>query len=319
MGMFARVAIAVLVALAPVRAPAADPDATALAERATTTAQRATSATDPAVAAVAAFEAHNLWRKAHDADGDESHLCAARSLLTTICARQDLDSSHRVSLERSRDALGQLRCARPRRPSAGPPQTETPPAQASAQASAKKIPTLGVHDRERPLIPIALGPQLPPPIPSEHDRGLADADSAQPSGAAAEQRSTIDLDSAQPRRAGLQIGGGISLALGLAALGVMTPFAARDASFAREIRSLTAIKNGAGGTLTEAQDERLTDLVNASKSTFRASLALGLTGGVATLLGAGLLIAGQRRSTKALALVPGVDRNSASITFQGRF
>jgi len=323
--MFARVAIAVLLAFTPVRAPAAGPDATSLAERAAKTAERATSATDPAVAAIAAFEAHNLWQKAHQADDDDSHLCAARSLLAKICARPDLDPSHRPSLERSRDALGQLHCARPRRQGAvGSSRIPSPP----INAPSLTVPTLGAHDRQRPLIQIDLRPKLPAPIPSEDRSDLTAADPARPSDVMVEQHPRaldlnldldLDLDEAQPRHEALQIAGGISLALGLVTLGVMTPFASRDASYAREVRSLTAIKDGSGGTLTEAQGERLSDLMAESRSTFRTSLALGLSGSVMTLLGASLLLAGHRRSARSLALSPSVDRSSASLTFQGRF
>ena len=341
--MFARTAIAVLVAIAPARAHAADPDATSLAERAAKTAERATSATDPAVAAVAAFEAHNLWLKANQADDDDGHLCAARSLLVKICARQDLSPSHRESLERSRDALGQLRCARPRRSTAaGSPSISTPSSSApramvpplgerdrqrslstpSNSAQMAMVRSLDERDRRRPLMHIDLQPERGAAVYSEPEREFATASTARPLDVKVEPHTLgLDLDRAapQPRHKGLQIGGGISLALGLVALGVMTPYASRDASYAREIRSLTATKDGAGGRLTETQDERLTNLVAESRSTFRTSLALGLSGGAAALLGASLLLAGDRQLKRSLALLPSADRNSASITFQGRF
>ena len=114
------------------------------------------------------------------------------------------------------------------------------------------------------------------------------------------------------------IGGGTSLALGLVALGVMVPFAARDAAIAREVRELAAIKDAAGGALDPVQAARFEELRADGQTTFRAALALGIGGGLAVAAGTGLMIAA-KRSARPFALGPQVGPRSAGLVIQGRF
>jgi len=314
--MLGRVIVAAFVALAPLRGAAADPDPAALAARAATAAAQAMAEDESGAAAVAAFEAHNLWSQAHKVDGDERHLCAARTLLAKMCARQDLAAEHLASLDRSRDALSYLACARPSRPS-GSSQ-----ARASSRSIQSRPPTIPVPvslDRRYPMVQVDLRPEVGTTAGVERRPNLDDITedpSLRLEPSEPHERGPFDAP-LHPRQAFL-VGGGVSLGLGIMALGVMTPYAIRDAAYAREIRTITASKD-ADGRLTPAQDARLAELAGESRSTFRASLALGVSGGLATLLGASLLIAGQRRSHGALVLTPRVGRSSASLSLQGRF
>lgn len=289
MKMFVRIMVAVLLSLAPMKVRAASPESAELAQQAARLGARATAEEDPEAAAITAFKAHNLWFRAFEADGEKVHLCKARALLAAICARPGLDDEFRASLERSRDEL-------PRCPKSGrsqnrlkriEPAAELPEFLDIPEPVAQVPPRVDMRDAEQPAL-------LPRPVQAE------------------------PLD--RPQRPGhaLQIGGGISIALGIVVFGVMTPFAVRDAANARDIRSLTAKSIAAGG-MTPEQDQRSVELAEESRSTFRSSLALGLTGGAATLLGASLLIVGHRRSAASLRISPRADRNSASISLQGRF
>jgi len=287
--MIARLTVAVLVALAPLQVPAASPKPKGLAQEAARLAKRATAEEDPDTAAITAFEAHNLWRQAFEVDGDQLHLCKARSLLTTICARPELGGEFRASLERSRDAL-------PKCPRSGPSQ--------------KRLKRIGSSEKLPDFLAIPEPAQVDPPLVPRDREQAVPLPEPPPDPLQAEP---LDLPE-RPGRA-FQVAGGASLALGLLALGVMTPFAARDAANAKAIDSLAA-KNEAAGRLTPEEAQRAAELTEESRLTFRSSLALGLAGGIATVLGASLLIAGQRRS---VSFAPHADRNSASISLQGRF
>jgi len=299
--MLVRLTVAVVLSLAPLKVRAASLDSAEPAQQASRLAARAMAEEDPEAAVVAAFQALNLWSRAFQADGAERHLCKARSLLAAIGARPDVDGELRASLEQSRDALP--RCPKPGRshrpkvervrPSERLPDLlDVPPPQVAQVAQVARAHARGHapqgegRDREQSVLP-------PPRVQAEA------------------------LDQPQrSRRQALHVGGGISMALGLLALGVMTPFASRDAAIAREIDSLTAKSEAAGG-LTREEDQRAAELAEQSRLTFRSSLALGLTGGIATVLGASLLIVGQRR--RSLTLAPHADRNSASLSLQGWF
>jgi len=295
--MFTRLTVAVLLSFAPMKVRAASPESAELAQQAARLGSRATAEEDPEAAAITAFKAHNLWLRAFQADGEKSHLCKARALLVAICARPGLDDEFRTSLERSRDEL-------PRCPKSGRSQNHL-----KKMGSAAKLPDF--LDIPESVTEVA-------PRDETHEETRDETRDGERAVHLPRSGQAEPLD--QPQRPGreLQIGGGISLALGLVALGVMTPFALRDAANAREIRSLTAKSIAAGG-MTPEQDQRSAELAEDSRLTFRSSLALGFTGAAATLLGASLLIVGHRRSVASLRVAPRADRNSASISLQGRF
>jgi len=289
MKMLARLMAAVLLGFAPMKVRAASPGSAELAQQAAQLGARATAEENPEAAAITAFKAHNLWFRAFQADGEKVHLCKARALLAAIGARPGLDDEFRASLERSRDEL-------PRCP--------------NSRGSQKRLKRIGSAEK----LPDFL--EIPEPVAQVPQR--AEVRGAERPVVAVRPVQAEPLD--QPQRPGhaLQVGGGISIALGIVAFGVMTPFAVRDAANAKEIRSRTAKSIAAGG-MTPEQDQRSTELAENSRLTFRSSLALGLTGAAATLLGASLLIVGHRRSAASLRLSPRADRNSASISLHGRF
>ncbi|HGG56730.1 MAG TPA: hypothetical protein ENK31_02915 [Nannocystis exedens] len=290
--MLVRITVAALVALAPLRLPAASPESKVLAQEAAGLAKRATAEEDPKIAAITAFEAHNLWRQAFEMDGDRVHLCKARSLLTAICARSEFGSEFRASLERSRDALPKCRRS-------GPSQKRS-----RSRASQKRPKRIEPSQRLPDALVVLEPPQVDPPlVGSDREQAHFLSDPGQ-----------AELLPQHPGRA-FQVVGGASLALGVLAFGVMIPFAVRDAANARAI-DLLAAKNEVAGRLTTEDAQRVAELIEDSRMTFRLSLALGLAGGIATVLGASLLITGQGRS---VSLAPRADRNSASISLQGRF
>ena len=284
--MFSRLTVAVVISLAPLKVRAAVPDSAELALQASRLAARAIAEEDPEAAAATAFEAHILLNRAFEADEDQRHQCKARSLLAAIGARPELDDELRVSLEKSRDAL-------PRCPKSG--------------RSQRRLKRLRPSER----LPDFL--EVPPPQVAQVAPRGEKRDAAQAVPAPVDQELKLAHGAGSGRA--LLAGGAVSMGLGLLALGVMSPFAARDAAIAREVDSLVAKRDAAGG-LTREEDQRVADLADKSRLTFRSSLALGLTGGIATVLGASLLIVGQRRS---LNLAPRADRNSVSISLQGRF
>lgn len=292
--MLARVTVAVLISLAPIEVHAASPESTELAQEAARLCARAVAEEDPEAAAITAFEAHNLWNRAFEADGDEAHLCKARALLAKISARPKLDDEFRASLESKRDVL-------PRCPKSGPSQKRL-----KRIGSSEKLPDF--LEVPEPAAEVA---QVDPPVETGDDEQAA------PPPLPPVQAEPLDDQPERPQHPGraLQVGGGVTLALGLLALGVMTPFAVRDAANAKAIDSLAA-KNEAAGRLSLEEAQQVAELTEDSRMSFRSSLALGLAGGVATVLGTSLLIAGQRRS---LSFAPRADRNSASISLQGRF
>jgi len=291
MKMLARLTVAVLISVSPIKVRAASPESAELAQQAARLGVRAVAEEDPEAAAITAFEAHNLWNRAFKADGDEAHLCKARTLLAKICARPKLDDEFRASLESSRDAL-------PRCPKSG--------------ASQKRLKRIGSSEKLPDFLEIPEpAAQIDPPVDTR------EGEQAVLLPQAPVQAEPLDDQPERPQHPGraLIVGGGISLALGLLALGVMTPFAVRDAANAKAIDSLAA-KNEATGRLSLEDAQRVAELTENSRMTFRSSLALGLAGGIATVLGTSLLVAGQRRS---VSFAPRADRNSASISLQGRF
>jgi len=295
--MVIRLIAAALICLAPLKVSAGSNPAE-LAREASTLARLAVAEEDPEAAVVGAFEAHNLWSLAFQIDGNELHLCKARSLLAKVCARSDLDTEHRDALEASRKALPQC-------PKSGPPQ--------------KRLKRIG-----RPVAPPEFldvpGPaeQVAPPVEPPAPEAASPAPEAASHGAE-DNIQLLDapetLDQAPHGVRALKLSGAISMAFGLVALGVMAPFAVRDAAYAREYSSLAA-KSQASGGLTLEEDQRVAELDQSSRSTFRSSLALGVTGGLATMLGGSLLIVGHRR---ALSVAPHADRDSVSVSLQGRF
>jgi len=292
--MLARVTVAVLITLAPIKVRAASPESAELAQEAARLGARAVAEEDPEAAAITAHEAHNLWNRAFKADGDEAHLCKARALLAKISARPELDDEFRESLESSRNAL-------PRCPKSGPSQ--------------KRLKRIGSSEKLPDFLEIPEPADEPAQADPPVDTG--DDERADPLPLPPVQAEHLGDQPEHPQRPGraLLVGGGITLALGLLALGVMTPFAVRDAANAKAIDSLAA-KNEAAGRLSVEEAQQVAALREDSRMSFRSSLALGLAGGVATVLGTSLLIAGQRRS---VSFAPRADRNSASISLQGRF
>jgi len=308
--MFVRLMVAALVSFAPleVRGAAADSSSTELARKASSLAARAVAQKDPESAAVAAFEAYNLWSLAFKADGDELHLCNARSMLAKICGRPGLADEFRATLEESRDAL-------PRCPKTGRSQKRL-----KRIESAARLPEF--LDIPEPAAQVAAPIQRAEPEPAA--QVAAPVQRAEPQEPARDvaltmhperpaQPDTVD----QPQRPvrSLRVGGAVSMAIGLLALGVMTPLAVRDAAYAAEYDQLVAKSEAAGG-LTREEDRRVAELDKSSPVIFGSSLALGVTGGLATVLGASLLIVDHRRS---ITLAPRADRDSASISIQGRF
>ena len=70
MKMLARLTVAVLISVAPIKVRAASPESAELAQQAARLGARAVAEEDPEAAAITAFEAHNLWNRAFKADGD---------------------------------------------------------------------------------------------------------------------------------------------------------------------------------------------------------------------------------------------------------
>jgi len=294
--MLVRVTVAVLISLAPLKVSAASPESAELALEAARLGARAVAVEEPDAAAITAFEAHNLWNRAFETDGDKAHLCKARALLAKISARPKLDDEFRASLESKRDAL-------PRCPKSGPSQKRL-----KRIGSSEKLPDF--LEIPEPADEVA---QADPPVDTSDDERADPLPLPLPP----VQAEPLDDQPQRPQHSGraLLVGGGVTLALGLLALGAMTPFALRDAANAEAIDSLAA-KNEAAGRLSVEEAQQVAALREDSRMSFRSSLALGLAGGVATVLGTSLLIAGQRRS---VSFAPRADRNSASISLQGRF
>ena len=103
--------LALALSLVPDDAIAAPPDV-----RAAEFAAQAQRAENPDDAAIAALQAHNLWRRAYDRDGSPRHLCNARALLSALNSRTDLDPEHRALLDQRRSALRAIDCAKPQAP-----------------------------------------------------------------------------------------------------------------------------------------------------------------------------------------------------------
>ncbi|MCB9703210.1 MAG: hypothetical protein H6711_15050 [Myxococcales bacterium] len=319
--MTAPLILALILGLAPTSAGASAPSrAHELSEEAAVFAGQAKSGSDPGEIAVAALQAYNMWRQAHELDGDDQHLCHARALLREICRRADLDPVHRASLERRRDALSSITC-----------RSSAPPA-AVRSASKATSPKSTSQARFLPLTAGTAGDASPPPRATVQEdeasrpeaRDAAATAPSDPTTAVVVRESDpieplpIDRDQPTTPRRGMWIGGGTSLALGLVALGVMVPFAARDAAIAREVRELAAIKDAAGGALDPVQAARFEELRADGQTTFRAALALGIGGGLAVAAGTGLMIAA-KRSARPFALGPQVGPRSAGLVIQGRF
>ena len=124
----------------------------------------------------------------------------------------------------------------------------------------------------------------------------------------------------------LRTSGGITLGLGLVALGVMTPFAYRDRAIGEELLGLAQLKDKSGGRLSATDAERVAVLHEEGQKTLRRSLALGIVGGASTVAGFALLLASRRvRSSKAISLQPQIDLSqgshsfSFSLSLNGRF
>ncbi len=128
-----------------------------------------------------------------------------------------------------------------------------------------------------------------------------------------------DYNLISPRQRALRISGGATLGLGFVALAAMTPFAMRDASIAREIRELGAIKDAQNGLFSNAEFERVTTLTAEGQYAFPRALALGVAGGVSTTIGVVLLIASRKRSPGRVSLQPDIGLTSAALTLKGSF
>ena len=335
--MFIRLIAAALICLAPLTV-SADPNPADLARKAASLARLAVAEEDPKAAVVGAFEAHNLWNRAFQTDGNELHLCNARSLLAKICARSDLETEHRVALEASRKALP--KCPKSADPEKHSKKLSKKRSKKHSTKRSEKRSKKRPEKRPRRVIPASTLPEfldldvpeqvaspVEPPDPGA-DGHVGEPKSKsktrlarplQPEVFDRDQDQDRDRDQAQGQALrevrALKVSGAVSMTFGLVALGVMAPFAVRDAGYAREYSSLVA-KNEAMGGLTLKEDQRVAELDQSSRSTFRSSLALGIAGGVATMLGGSLLIHGHRR---ALSIAPHADRESVSLSLQGWF
>jgi hypothetical protein len=295
--------LALALVLVPDAAIAARPEV-----KAAEFAAQAQRAENPDDAAIAALQAHNLWRRAYDRDGSPRHLCNARALLSALNSRTDLDPEHRALLEQRRAPLRDLDCAEPRAP-----RTER-----TAGSSRNATPTIGVPPNagRRPLQLIELRP--PPPAPAPQEPAEVDAE---PHSASSELAPPPERSLQHSRRLG--IAGATSLALGLVGFAVMTPYAIRDHRIAREVDQLAGAKEAGGGLTTPKNVERLTALKTESRTTFATALTAGLLGGAASAVGVGLLIAGSRSRARPraeqLSLSPSLGLDSLGLTLQGRF
>ncbi len=133
-----------------------------------------------------------------------------------------------------------------------------------------------------------------------------------------------NTESASRKTVALRTSGGITLGLGLVALGVMTPFAHRDRAIGEELLGLAQLKDQSGGRLSAADAERVAALHAEGQKTLRRSLALGIVGGASTVAGFALLLASRRvRSSKMVSLQPQIDLSQGSCSFsfslEGRF
>ena len=293
--------LALALVLVPDAAIAAPPEV-----KAAEFAAQAQRAENPDDAAIAALQAHNLWRRAYDRDGSPRHLCNARALLSALNSRTDLDPEHRALLEQRRAPLRDLDCAKPRAS-----RTEH-----TAGSSRSATPTIGVPPNadRRPLQQIDL--RSPPPAPQEPPKVDAEVHPASAELAPPPERSLQ-----HSRR--LDIAGATSLALGLVGFAVMTPYAIRDHRIAREVDQLAGAKEAGGGLTTPKNAERLTALKTEGRTTFATALTAGLLGGAASAVGVGLLIAGSRSRARPraeqLSLSPSLGLDSLGLTLQGRF
>ena len=352
--MFIRLIAAALICLAPLTV-SADPNPADLARKASSLARLAVAEEDPKAAVVGAFEAHNLWNRAFQADGNELHLCNARSLLAKICARSDLETEHRVALEASRKALPKC----PKSAAHSEKRSEKRSKKRSEKRSEKRLksvaPPLGRTARSEGG-PARRGVQHPPQGRDEFRTHLEkrEAEGIQPTVA------LLDPFGDSPARSDTPAACDDAPAYGAAPACDNAPTACdapscdaapaagssgtpaadapqRSPLSIAGISMLSLAAPALGGTvyaliadraiirevdeLTTYEPDQADRLEDQARSVQALAIGLGVTTAVLTGTGISLIIAGRRRSKKSreLSLVPQAGRDLRGLALIGRF
>ena len=250
-----------------------------LAEAAALWARLAREADDPSERAVAAFRGYQLWIRAHAHEGDREHLVAARSLLAELVVA---DGTPKEIVAEAEARISELNAALSSTPDVERALVEDE--DATSEASDTGRPRSAAD-----LLPVgtpALTLDDSPTVPTDGVRSL-------------------------------RIAGALSLGLGASLLGVMSYGLIIDARAAEAILAYDAKQEA--GALTSSDWARIDDLAEDGRTGSRLAIASGVSGGVALLTGAVLLLTARRRHHKALALSPTATRNVAGLTLTGRF
>lgn len=250
-----------------------------LAEAAALWARLAREADDPSERAVAAFRGYQLWIRAHAHEGDREHLVAARSLLAELVVA---DGTPTEIVAEAEERISELNAALSSTPDVERALVEDEDATSEASDTGRPRSTAD-------LLPVGTSALTPDDSP------------------------TVPTDGVRP----LRIAGAVSLGLGASLLGVMSYGLIIDGRAAEAILAYDAKQEA--GTLTSSDWARIDDLAEDGRMGSKLAIASGVSGGVALLTGAALLLTARRRHHKALALSPIATRNVAGLTLTGRF
>ena len=289
---------------------------------------------DPDSWLVAAYRAQQTFRTASNSEDDKNHLCRAREVIAEVLANDGLEADERADFEDFRleveaDLIVDFNtdCSLGQIPDLLPVHWQAvSEAGPRAPLSGNANDTLpGPADGKRSVLTI---------ITVTTDTASGGTDSGSTGGADTKQTPMLlpleaghladNTEPASRKTLALRVNGGITLGLGLVALGVMTPFAHRDWVIGEELLGIAQLKEQSGGHLSAANAERVEMLHAEGQKTLRRSLALGIVGGASTVAGIALLLASRRvRSSKMVSLQPKIDLSQGSRSFsfslEGRF